>query len=157
MSRCCDLNKISSTKQKPGEYVTTIRLDSNPPAPQPRSNLTSTLLGSSSSGSQRTSAFEVYRKPSKSRNSQSPPNTSSAAPSESKTQEYEKQVLAISDSLRQVRFRNPSDQSAHDVLKHLKDQNVLLMRLCKDLSDELMGVQRKKEEVRSQMEPNKQK
>lgn len=72
---------------------------------------------------------------------------------QAKVQEYEKQVLAISDSLRQVRFRNASDQSAHDVLKHLKDQNVLLIRLCKDLSDELMHVQRKKEEVRSKMEP----
>lgn len=145
--------------QKPGEYVTTIRLDSNPPAPQPRSNLTNTLLGSSTSGSQRTSAFEVYRKPSKSRNSQSPPSTSALATTsnDSKVQEFEKEVLAISDCLRQVRFRNSSDQSAHDVLKHLKDQNVLLMRLCKDLSDELMTVQRKKEEVRNQMEMNKPK
>lgn len=134
--------------------MTTIRLDSNPaPAPQPRSNLTNTLLGSSSSGSQRSSAFEVYRKPSKSRNSQSPP----PIPEPSKTQEYEKQVLAISDSLRQVRFRNASDQNAHDILKHLKDQNVLLMRLCKDLSDELTNVQRKKEEIRSKLDPNQQK
>lgn len=134
--------------------MTTIRLDSNPPAPQPRSNLTSTLLGSTTSGSQRTSAFEVYRKPSKSRNSQSPPASSTATANDlSKTQDYEKQVLAISDSLRQVRFRNTSDQSAHDVLKHLKDQNVLLMRLCKDLSEELMGVQRKREEIRSKIEP----
>jgi RalBP1-associated Eps domain-containing protein len=129
--------------------VTTIRLDSNPPpAPQPRSNLTNTLLGSTPSGSQRSSAFEVYRKPSKSRNSQSPP----PVPAEpSKTQEYEKQVLAISDSLRQVRFRNASEQSAHDILKHLKDQNVLLMRLCKDLSEELTNVQRKKEEIRNRI------
>lgn len=137
--------------------MTTIRLDSNPPAPQPRSNLTSTLLGSSSSGSQRSSAFEVYRKPSKSRNSQSPPGTSASAAAQSdqvKVQEYEKQVLAISDSLRQVRFRNASDQSAQDVLKHLKDQNVLLIRLCKDLSEELLAVQRKKEEVRGRLDPS---
>lgn len=136
--------------------MTTIRVDPNPPAPQPRSNLTNTLLGSTSSGSQRSSAFEVYKKPSKSRNSQSPPGTSSIATlnDQAKVQEYENQVLAISDSLRQVRFRNASDQSAHDVLKHLKDQNVLLIRLCKDLSDELMQVQRKKEEVRSRMEPS---
>jgi RalBP1-associated Eps domain-containing protein len=136
--------------------VTTIRLDSNPPpAPQPRSTLTSTLLGSSSSGSQRSSAFEVYRKPSKSRNSQSPPPP--PVPEASKVHEYEKEVLAISDSLRQVRFRNASEQSAHDILKHLKDQNVLLMRLCKDLSDELTSVQRKKEEIRSKLDPNQQK
>jgi RalBP1-associated Eps domain-containing protein len=129
--------------------VTTIRLDSQPPIPQPRSNLSNTLLGSTASGSQRTSAFEVYRKPSsKSRNSQSPPQVPQV---ESKSAEYEKQVLAISDSLRQVRFKN-SEQSSHDVLKHLKDQNVLLMRLCKDLSEELMGVQRKKEEFRSKID-----
>lgn len=143
-------------QQKSGEYVTTIRLDSNPPPPQPRSTLTNTLLGSSSSGSQRTSAFEVYRKPSNSvRHSQSPPvaSTSSAISDQVRVQEYEKQVLAISDSLRQVRFRNASDQSAQDVLKHLKDQNVLLVRLCKDLSDELLSVQRKKEEVRGRIEP----
>lgn len=135
--------------------MTTIRLDSNPPAPQPRSNLTNTLLGSSSAGSQRTSAFEVYRKPSKSRNSQSPP--APPLPEQSKAQDYEKQVLAISDSLRQVRFKNASDQSAHEVLKHLKDQNALLIRLCKDLSDELLIVQRKKEEIRSKIDPNQQK
>jgi hypothetical protein len=141
--------------QKSGEFVTTIRLDSNPPpAPQPRSSLTNTLLGSSSSGSQRSSAFEVYRKPSKSRNSQSPP---SQAPDQSKTQEYEKQVQAISESLRQVRFRDATDQGAHDVLKHLKDQNSLLMRLCKDLSDELSSVQRKKEDIRCKLDANHQK
>jgi RalBP1-associated Eps domain-containing protein len=131
--------------------VTTIRLDSQPPIPQPRSNLSNTLLGSTVSGSQRTSAFEVYRKPSsKSRNSQSPPQPPSATEkieSSSKSAEYEKQVLAISDSLRQVRFKN-SEQNSHEVLKHLKDQNVLLMRLCKDLSEELMSVQRKKEEFK---------
>lgn len=139
--------------------MTTIRLDSNPPAPLPRSNLTNTLLSSASSGSQRSSAFEVYRKPSKSRNSQSPPgpSTASAQSDQAKVQEYEKQVLAISESLRQVRFKNASDQSAHEVLKHLKDQNVLLMRLCNDLSDELMTVQRKKEEIRIKADVGQQK
>lgn len=130
--------------------MTTIRLDSQPPIPQPRSNLSNTLLGSTASGSQRPSAFEVYRKPSsKSRNSQSPPQVPQI---ESKSSvEYEKQVLAISDSLRQVRFKN-SEHNAHDVLKHLKDQNVLLMRLCKDLSEELMSVQRKKEEFKTKID-----
>lgn len=137
--------------------MTTIRLDSNPPpAPLPRSNLTSTLLGGSSSGTQRTSAFEVYRKPSKSRNSQSPPPPIQTLRDQAKVQEYEKQVLAISDSLRQVRFRNTGDQGPQDVLKHLKDQNALLMRLCKDLSDELMTVQRKKEEARNKADPSGQ-
>lgn len=132
--------------------MTTIRLDSQPPVPQPRSNLSNTLLGSTVSGTQRTSAFEVYRKPSKSRNSQSPPPPlQPPVESSSKSAEYEKQVLAISENLRQVRFKN-SEQNAHDVLKNLKDQNILLMRLCKDLSEELMSVQRKKEEFKGKLD-----
>lgn len=129
--------------------MTTIRLDSQPPLPQPRANLTL------SSGSQRTSAFEVYRKPSsKSRNSQSPPAAPAPQIESTKTAEYEKQVHAISDTLRQVRFKN-SDQNAHDILKNLKDQNILLMRLCKDLNEELMTVQRKKEEFRGKLDHQK--
>lgn len=129
----------------------------NPPAPQPRSSLTSTLLGQSTSGTQRTSAFEVYRKPcSKSRNSQSPPSSTVSSgdqqQSQQKTNEYEKRVLAISDSLRQVRFKSEQQDGSSDVLKHLKEQNVLLMRLCNDLSDELMNIQRKKEEIRTHLE-----
>jgi RalBP1-associated Eps domain-containing protein len=130
--------------------VTTIRLDANPPAPLPRSNLTNTLLGQNT-GIQRTSAFEVYKKPSKSRSSQSPPGSQIAE--QTRTQEYEKQVLAISESLRKVRFQKHADQAAHEVLKHLKDQNILLMRLCSDLSEELQSIQRKKEEIRSLAEP----
>lgn len=133
--------------------MTTIRLDSQPPLPQPRANLA--LIGPSSSGSQRNSAFEVYRKPSsKSRNSQSPPVAVASQVESTKTAEYEKQVHAISDSLRQVRFKN-SDQNAHEVLKHLKDQNILLMRLCKDLNEELVTVQRRKEEFRGKLDHQK--
>ncbi|CAO1313459.1 unnamed protein product [Diamesa serratosioi] len=149
---------------KSGEYVTTIRLDSsNPtaPQPQPRSNLTNTLQSFN-----RNSAFEVYRKPSRSnRNSQSPQqqSTASVVPVSIQTQqstesnvsqqEYEKRVTAISDNLRQVRFKaSNSEQNSNDVLKHLKEQNVLLMRLCNDLSDELMVVQRKKEEAKTKLD-----
>jgi hypothetical protein len=133
-------------QRKSGEHASTIRVDTNQPAPLPRSNLTNTLLSQSTKGSQRSSAFEVYKKPSRSRNSQSPP----ALPisEQSKTQEFEKQVLAISESLRQVRFEKFGDQTAHGTLKHLKDQNILLMRLCSDLSEELHCIQRKKEELR---------
>lgn len=68
-------------------------------------------------------------------------------------QEYEKRVTAISDNLRQVRFKaSNSEQNSNDVLKHLKEQNVLLMRLCNDLSDELMVVQRKKEEAKTKFD-----
>lgn len=138
--------------------MTTIRLDNNPPIPQPRLTLTNTLIGpTTSNGSQRTSAFEVYRKPSRSRSSQSPPSSGAASvqqvQNEVKIQEYEKQVHAISENLRQVKFsRNASEQTSQELLKYLKEQNSLLIRLCNDLSDELMGVQRKKEEIRSKLD-----
>lgn len=127
--------------------MTTIRLD-NPPIPQPRLTLTNSLIGPSSNG-QRASAFEVYRKPSR-----SPPLSS--LQNEAKIQEYEKQVLAISENLKQVKFPRGSqnattEQSPQDLLKYLKEQNSLLIRLCNDLSDELMSVQKKKEEVKGKL------
>ncbi|KAG5674508.1 hypothetical protein PVAND_004470 [Polypedilum vanderplanki] len=153
----------SSKQQKSaGEYVTTIRLD-NPPVPQPRLTLTNTtIIGPSSTTSngsmQRTSAFEIYRKPSRSRSSQSPPIVSTQQQqNEVKIQEYEKQVHAISENLRQVKFpRNANDQNSQELLKYLKEQNSLLIRLCSDLSDELMSVQKKKEDIRSKLD-NQQK
>lgn len=141
--------------------MTTIHLDSQPQPP--RSSLTNSLIGQSSYN--RTSAFEVYRKPTitpRARNSQSPPPV---APVPLQTQnsvgeipprvsqdydKYEKQVTAISDTLRQVRFK--PDQNLSHVVKHLKEQNLLLLRLCSDLSDELSGVQRKKEEIKTKLE-----
>lgn len=123
--------------------MTTIRLDSNPPVPQPRLTLTNTLIGASN-GVQRSSAFEVYRKPSR-----SPPATQ-AVQNEAKIQEYEKQVQAISENLKQVKFPR-GEQSSQDVLKYLKEQNSLLIRLCNDLSEELVGVQRKKEDIRGKI------
>lgn len=140
--------------------MTTIHLDSQPQPP--RSSLTNSLIGQSSYN--RTSAFEVYRKPTitpRARNSQSPPPV---APVPLQTQnsvgeipprvsqdydKYEKQVTA-SDTLRQVRFK--PDQNLSHVVKHLKEQNLLLLRLCSDLSDELSGVQRKKEEIKTKLE-----
>lgn len=125
--------------------MTTIRLD-NPPIPQPRLTLTNSLIGPAANGGQRSSAFEVYRKPSR-----SPPIT---AQNEAKIQEYEKQVLAISENLKQVKFprgNSQNEQTPQDLLKYLKEQNSLLICLCNDLSDELMGVQKKKEEIRGKL------
>lgn len=149
------------------------------PQPQPRSNLTNTLIGQSSYN--RTSAFEIYRKPGSAksnRNSQSPQSTyiphppvtsstattitiqqqqqstfndsTTASVNQQRTQEYEKRVTAISDNLRAVRFKK--DHNIQDVLKHLKEQNLLLLRLCNDLSEELSTVQKKKEEVKLKLE-----
>lgn len=156
----------SSKSQKSGEFVTTIRLDNHPPpppVPQPRLTLTNTVIGPSTAtngSQQRASAFEVYRKPSRSRSSQSPPSQHQqpSQASEVKIQDYEKQVHAISENLRQVKFpRNANDQNSHELLKYLKEQNSLLIRICNDLSDELMSVQKKKEEIRGKLGDNQQK
>lgn len=139
--------------------MTTIRLENHPPVPQPRLTLTNTVIGptSSSNGSQqRTSAFEVYRKPSRSRSSQSPPQQQPQQ-NEAKIQDYEKQVHAISENLRQVKFpRNANDQNSQELLKYLKEQNSLLIRLCNDLSDELLSVQKKKEDIRGKLDVQQQ-
>lgn len=100
-------------------------------------------------GSQRTSAFEVYRKPS--RSSQSPPMQQ--LQNDTKIQEYEKQVNVICENLKQVKFPvYASDQNSQELLKYLKEQNSLLIRLCNDLSDELMSVQKVKEDIKGRLE-----
>jgi len=106
--------------------------------------------------SQRTSAFEVYRKPSQ-RGSQSPEiiNCSIGAfggvgCSLSRTSEYEKRVSLISENLKHITFKQ--ERSMNDVLQHLKEQNILLLRLCNDLSEELLGLQQKKEKMRTKLE-----
>ncbi|XP_054082487.1 ralBP1-associated Eps domain-containing protein 1 isoform X2 [Zeugodacus cucurbitae] len=126
---------------------------------------------------QRVSAFEVYRKPNTLRSSQSPipgiqmnnrTQLSQPLPPLSKsfgaiggsviTQQselanalpnadlYEKRINAISDTLKHVSFRQ--DNNMGDVLRHLREQNNILLRLCNDLSDELLSVQTRKEELR---------
>ncbi|XP_061396146.1 ralBP1-associated Eps domain-containing protein 1 [Musca vetustissima] len=124
---------------------------------------------------QRVSAFEVYRKPNTPRNSQSPKPmaaTNSAAASQMpppipppfgsagatalttlpNSDLYEKRVNAISETLRHVSFKQESNNNMTDVLRHLREQNNLLLRLCNDLSDELLTVQTRKEEMRLQLE-----
>lgn len=125
---------------------------------------------------QRVSAFEVYRKPNTPRNTQSPkplPNTSASAaqPAPAPTpfgsvgaaaltvlpnsELYEKRVNAISETLRHVSFKPENcnnNNNMTDVLRHLREQNNLLLRLCNDLSDELLTVQTRKEEMRLLLE-----
>uniref|UniRef100_A0A336K1W6 CSON009969 protein n=1 Tax=Culicoides sonorensis TaxID=179676 RepID=A0A336K1W6_CULSO len=121
-----------------------------PPQPFPRSSLTNSLIGN------RSSAFEVYKKPnptSSSRNSQSPHEVAMATAAgalNGNQMDYEKRVIAISDNLRLVRIK--PGETMVDVLKHLKEQNHLLLRLCNDLSEELLGVQYKREEIRLKLE-----
>lgn len=66
--------------------------------------------------------------------------------------DYEKRVIAISDNLRLVKIK--PGETMVDVLKHLKEQNHLLLRLCNDLSEELLSVQYKREELRLKIETN---
>lgn len=130
---------------------------------------------------QRVSAFEVYRKPNTPRSSQSPilgiqmnnrtqqcqplPPTSKsfgAIGGTITTQHsqlvntipnadlYEKRINAISETLKHVSFRQ--DNSMCDMLRQLREQNNILLRLCNDLSNELLSVQTRKEELRVKME-----
>lgn len=121
------------------------------PKPFPRSTLTTNSLVAN-----RSSAFEVYRKPSTSRNSQSP-NTISPIIASATTQNlstnierFEKRVIAISENLRLIRIQ-PGETMA-DILKHVKEQNLLLLKLCNDLSEELLEVQSRKEDLRIKLE-----
>lgn len=66
---------------------------------------------------------------------------------------YEKRVNAISETLRHVSFKHENNNNnMTDVLRHLREQNNLLLRLCNDLSDELLTVQTRKEEMRLKLE-----
>uniref|UniRef100_A0A2M4AK50 Putative ral-gtpase effector ralbp1 n=1 Tax=Anopheles triannulatus TaxID=58253 RepID=A0A2M4AK50_9DIPT len=123
----------------------------------------------------RQSAFEVYRKPlSSQRSSQSPPQQqqqpplvtsrsvecsggATAQPSSLGASDYDKRISALSDSLRQVRFKSADPPPVMpDVLKQLKEQNLLLLRICNDLSEELLHIQQKREDIRIKIELQEQ-
>ncbi|ETN63164.1 hypothetical protein AND_005124 [Anopheles darlingi] len=124
----------------------------------------------------RQSAFEVYRKPlSSQRSSQSPPQQQQQQPplvtsrsvecsGGATTQlnslgatDYDKRISALSDSLRQVRFKSADPPPVMpDVLKQLKEQNLLLLRICNDLSEELLHIQQKREDIRIKIELQEQ-
>lgn len=54
------------------------------------------------------------------------------------------------DSLRYVSY--VQEKGLGDVMRHLKEQNHLLMTLCNDLSDELVTVQHKKKEIKAKID-----
>ncbi|XP_055594669.1 ralBP1-associated Eps domain-containing protein 1 [Uranotaenia lowii] len=167
-----------SRKVSAENNVTTIHLDASGNMtttvsnPSSRTNLSNSLIvgGSSLPVTSRNSAFEVYRKPQHGgssaqqhlRDSQSPPHTgpppllASRSVESSSTTDYDKRISALSDNLRQVRFKNAESSHAPDVLKHLKDQNSLLLRICGDLSDELLQIQQKREDIRIKIELQEQ-
>ncbi|KAL7741743.1 hypothetical protein ACLKA6_000355 [Drosophila palustris] len=124
-----------------------------PPVPPPPAFVPPTRI-SLQTQQQRISAFEVYRKP------QTPapvatggaasgaPTVASQLPS---AENFEKRVTAISDSLRHVSFKQ-NQTSTTELLQRLREQNNSLLHLCNDLSDELLSVQTRKEEMRLKLE-----
>ncbi|XP_017151412.1 ralBP1-associated Eps domain-containing protein 1 isoform X1 [Drosophila miranda] len=138
------------------------QLHSLPPAQPPPGGVPPTRLTlQQTQTQQRVSAFEVYRKPQTPRNSQSPPQqppppapalVGSGAVSQLPSAEtFEKRVTAISDSLRHVSFKQ-NQTSTTELLQRLREQNSSLLHLCNDLSDELLSVQTRKEEMRLRLE-----
>lgn len=94
----------------------------------------------------RSSAFEVYRKPTihnqslNIRTFYSPDQTTVAAASCSSDS-----TTNIDHSL--ITNYNKNEKSLADVMHQLKEQNGLLLRLCYDLSEELKTIKQKKEEI----------
>ncbi|XP_016978550.1 ralBP1-associated Eps domain-containing protein 2 isoform X1 [Drosophila rhopaloa] len=138
------------------------QLHSLPPtAPPPQAAVVPPTRITLQQAQQRVSAFEVYRKPQTPRGSQSPPQQppppapalglatqSGQLPS---AESFEKRVTAISDSLRHVSFKH-GQAGTTEVLQRLREQNNSLLHLCNDLSDELLNVQTRKEEMRLKLE-----
>jgi RalBP1-associated Eps domain-containing protein len=114
----------------------------------------------------RVSAFEIYRKPSssQSRNSQKSTSplqqqqlTATETPRRKSIEDnvnYDKRLNSISDNLRQARQFKTDKQNLPDVLRYLREQNVLLLALCNDLSSELLDVQKRKLEIKAKIEMN---
>lgn len=53
--------------------------------------------------------------------------------------------------LRSSLYKN-DNKNLNDVIRHLKEQNMLLVTICSDLSEELFTVQQKKSEVRAKLD-----
>ncbi|XP_030383630.1 ralBP1-associated Eps domain-containing protein 1 isoform X2 [Scaptodrosophila lebanonensis] len=177
-SSSLDLNKFkmgaTGTQQAELEGSTNVaeqQQHSLPPAAPPphNSNAAATVAPPtriSLQTQQRVSAFEVYRKPNTPRNSQSPPPVPPTQPPPPapfgalgataisqlpSADNFEKRVTAISDSLRHVSFKQ-NQTTTTELLHRLREQNNSLLHLCNDLSDELLSVQTRKEEMRLKLE-----
>lgn len=93
--------------------------------------------------SQRSSAFEVYRKPT--------PRESISPPDLLVTKGNGDRASNATEQLRSSLYKN-DNKNLNDVMRHLKEQNMLLITICSDLSEELLTVQQKKEEIKSKIE-----
>jgi RalBP1-associated Eps domain-containing protein len=110
----------------------------------------------------RVSAFEIYRKPSSSQSRNSQKSTSpqqqlaaTETPRRKSIEDnvnYDKRLNSITDNLRQARQFKTDKQNLPDVLRYLREQNVLLLSLCNDLSSELLDVQKRKLEIKAKID-----
>lgn len=94
--------------------------------------LPSRPIAPSFQSSQRSSAFEVYRKPTP-RESISPPDSLV--------------TKSIDPHSRITTLHKADSKNLSDVMCHLKEQNQSLITICNDLSDELLTVQQKKADL----------
>lgn len=92
----------------------------------------------------RSSAFEVYRKPSA--HNQLTNNRTFYSPDQGAG---DSMVAGVTDH---SIVANKQEKSLGDVMHQLKEQNGLLLRLCYDLSEELKTIKQKKEEVLYQLD-----
>lgn len=89
--------------------------------------------------SQRSSAFEVYRKP-------TPRESTSPIDAKAMDRSFHEQSGRVND------FFRTDSKNLNDVMCHLKEQNQLLISMCNDLSEELLTVQQKKVELKSRID-----
>lgn len=92
--------------------------------------------------SQRSSAFEVYRKPT--------PRESASPPDSLVTKGVDRP--AVEPHLRMIPLHKNDSKSLNDVMCHLKEQNQSLITICNDLSEELLAIQQKKVELLAKIE-----
>lgn len=101
--------------------------------------LPSRPIAPSFQSSQRSSAFEVYRKPTP-RESISPPDSLAT------------KSIDAPHSHRITNLHKTDSKNLSDVMCHLKEQNQSLITICNDLSDELLTVQQKKADLLTKIE-----
>lgn len=129
----------ASQKQPKSLAITTVSTD-----PDDSISFTGRPSIPSFQSSQRSSAFEVYRKPTP-RESISPPDALTT------TKTNADRSSNATEQLRSSLYKN-DNKNLNDMMRHLKEQNMLLITICSDLSEELLTVQQKKEEIKSKIE-----
>lgn len=113
--------------------------------PESRDNVDCILQLDATGNIRRHGAFEVYRKPTP-RSSQSPER-----PEESEKDVFVPNANYFNNALRE--YTNAEDKK--ELLKKLQNQNILLLKLCQDLSVELSIVQAERTELQAKLDAAK--